>query len=105
MLVNHCTLTFFITRKRPLDINKHLCQTLFIFTSTLTRLIKTRANMPRFAALAKQNLLLEFASLKHASPDGVYVTITPGDPSLWAGVLFVRTGPYSPAILRFQTSF
>jgi len=61
--------------------------------------------MPRFAALAKQYLLLEFASLKQASPEGVYVTITPGDPSLWAGVLFVRTGPYSPAILRFQISF
>ena len=61
--------------------------------------------MPKFAALAKQNLLLEFASLKHASPEGVYVTITPGDPSLWAGVLFVRAGPYSPAVLRFQISF
>jgi hypothetical protein len=32
------------------------------------------------------------ASLKHASPDGLYVTITPGDPSLWSGVLFIREG-------------
>ncbi|KIW04066.1 uncharacterized protein PV09_04884 [Verruconis gallopava] len=56
-------------------------------------------------SLAKQSLLLEFASLKHASPEGLYVTITPGDPSLWSGVLFVREGPYKGAVLRFQISF
>jgi hypothetical protein len=63
------------------------------------------SQMPQFNSLGKQDLLLEFASLKHASPDGVYATITPGDPSLWAGVLFIRTGPYAPAVLRFQISF
>ncbi|KAF2099503.1 hypothetical protein NA57DRAFT_75003 [Rhizodiscina lignyota] len=61
--------------------------------------------MAAITSFMKQNLLLEFSSLKHASPDGVYVTLTPGDPSLWSGVMFVRTGPYAPAILRFQLSF
>lgn len=56
-------------------------------------------------ALQKQRLLVEFASLRHACPDAVYVSITPGDPSLWTGVLFVRKGPYAPAILRLQISF
>jgi Ubiquitin-conjugating enzyme len=35
----------------------------------------------------------------------VFVTITPGQPSLWSGVLFVRKGPYAPSVLRFQLSF
>jgi len=61
--------------------------------------------MPRFSSLGRQELLLEFASLKHSSPDGVYATITPGDASLWAGVIFIRTGPYAAAVLRFQISF
>jgi hypothetical protein len=61
--------------------------------------------MPRFTSLGKQDLLLEFASLRHASPEGIYATITPGDPSLWAAVLFIRTGPYAPAVLRLQISF
>jgi len=33
------------------------------------------------------------------------VTITPGQASLWSGVLFVRKGPYAPSVLRFQLSF
>lgn len=45
------------------------------------------------------------AGLKQACPQGVYVSLTPGDPSLWSGVLFVRRGPYAPAVLRFQISF
>ncbi|KAF2403829.1 hypothetical protein EJ06DRAFT_527430 [Trichodelitschia bisporula] len=57
------------------------------------------------SSFSRQNLLLEFASLKHACPDGVYVTITPGDPSLWTGFVCVRKGPYSPALLRFHLSF
>ena len=32
------------------------------------------------------------ASLKHVCPEGIYVTITHGDASLWSGVLFVRRG-------------
>ncbi|KAI1386366.1 UBC-like protein [Hypoxylon trugodes] len=56
-------------------------------------------------ALRKQHLLVEFAGLKQACPDGVFVSLTPGDPGLWSGVLFVRDGPYAPAVLRFQISF
>ncbi|OAA58376.1 hypothetical protein SPI_06449 [Niveomyces insectorum RCEF 264] len=40
-----------------------------------------------------------------ACPDGIFVTLTPGDPSLWSGVIFVRKGPYASAVLRFQISF
>ncbi|EME83445.1 uncharacterized protein MYCFIDRAFT_136888, partial [Pseudocercospora fijiensis CIRAD86] len=44
-------------------------------------------------------------SLKHACPKGVYVAPVPDEPLLWAGVLFVRKGPYASAILRFQIDF
>jgi hypothetical protein len=40
----------------------------------------------------KQNLLLEFARLRYAELNGVFVSITPGDPALWVGVIFVRKG-------------
>ncbi|KAJ8108027.1 hypothetical protein ONZ43_g6549 [Nemania bipapillata] len=56
-------------------------------------------------ALRRQHLLAEFTGLKQACPDGVYVGLTPGDPSLWSGVIFVRDGPYAPAVMRFQISF
>ncbi|KAL1902626.1 hypothetical protein Sste5346_001068 [Sporothrix stenoceras] len=56
-------------------------------------------------SLRRQNLLAEFSGLKQACPDGVFMTLTPGDPSLWSGVIFVRDGPYAPAVLRFQISF
>jgi hypothetical protein len=32
------------------------------------------------------------ASLKHAPPSGVYVSLATGDPTLWNGVIFVRSG-------------
>ena len=32
------------------------------------------------------------ASLRHAAPPGVYVSLAPGDPTLWNGVIFVRSG-------------
>jgi len=32
------------------------------------------------------------AGLKQACPNGVFVSLTPGDPSLWSGVIFVRKG-------------
>jgi len=60
---------------------------------------------PKLAALSKQRLLVEFASLQRACPQGVYVSITPGNMSIWAGVLFVHEGPFKPSILRFQISF
>ncbi|KAB2579035.1 putative ubiquitin-conjugating enzyme protein [Lasiodiplodia theobromae] len=56
-------------------------------------------------SLQHQNLLVEFASLRHGCPDGVYMSITPGDTSVWTGVMFIRKGPYAPAILRVQISF
>lgn len=33
------------------------------------------------------------------------MSIAPGDPTLWFGVMFIRKGPYSSAIIRFQISF
>ncbi|KAF1363186.1 UBC-like protein [Lizonia empirigonia] len=64
------------------------------------------ASSPRLPSFRKQHLLIEFSTLRHAQLDGVFVSITPGDPSLWVGVVFVRKGsPYAPAVLRFQISF
>ncbi|KAF2020823.1 hypothetical protein BU24DRAFT_416497 [Aaosphaeria arxii CBS 175.79] len=60
---------------------------------------------PALLSYRKQQLLVEFSSLRYAPLDGVFVSITPGEPSLWVGVIFVRKGPYSPAVLRFQISF
>ncbi|PVI04098.1 hypothetical protein DM02DRAFT_201041 [Periconia macrospinosa] len=62
-------------------------------------------SLPTLQSFRKQQLLVEFSGLRHASLDGVFVSITPGDPSLWVGVIFVRKGPYAPAVLRFQISF
>ncbi|EAW07274.1 putative ubiquitin-conjugating enzyme [Aspergillus clavatus NRRL 1] len=61
--------------------------------------------LPNIPALRKQQLLLEFASLKYAAIPGVYVSLSPTDPTLWSGVIFVRTGPYASAVLRFQIHF
>ncbi|KAI6382389.1 hypothetical protein MCOR25_000687 [Pyricularia grisea] len=61
--------------------------------------------MSTLPALRRQHLLAEFAGLKQACPDGVFMSLTPGDPALWSGVIFVRKGPYETAILRFQISF
>lgn len=61
--------------------------------------------MGTLPSLRKQQLLSEFAGLKQACPEGMFVSLTPGDPTMWSGVLFVRNGPYAPAILRFQISF
>ncbi|BDD57210.1 hypothetical protein MAP00_002596 [Monascus purpureus] len=33
------------------------------------------------------------------------MNLGPGDPTLWTGVIFVRSGPYASAILRFQIRF
>ncbi|KAJ4359676.1 uncharacterized protein N0V89_000232 [Didymosphaeria variabile] len=63
------------------------------------------ASSPALISFRRQHLLVEFSSLRHAQLDGVFVSITPGDPSLWVGVIFVRKGPYAPAVLRFQISF
>ncbi|KAK2882385.1 hypothetical protein FQN49_000409 [Arthroderma sp. PD_2] len=63
------------------------------------------SKLPKVAALRKQQLRLEFASIKVAPPVGIYVSLSPSDPALWSGVLFVQKGPYSSAILRFQIRF
>ncbi|KAK6828519.1 hypothetical protein PG987_011860 [Apiospora arundinis] len=65
----------------------------------------TSSKLTGLPALRKQNLLVEFAGLKQSCPEGVFVSLTPGDPALWSGVVFVRDGPYAPAVLRFQISF
>ncbi|KAF1911375.1 hypothetical protein BDU57DRAFT_543264 [Ampelomyces quisqualis] len=57
------------------------------------------------SSFRKQHLNVEFSSLRSAKLEGVFVSITPGDPTLWVGVIFVRRGPYAPAVLRFQISF
>lgn len=53
----------------------------------------------------QQVALLEYASLKQTCPEGIYLSLKPGASPQWSGVLFVRKGPYAPAILRFQVSF
>ncbi|CAK7228127.1 hypothetical protein SCUCBS95973_006775 [Sporothrix curviconia] len=65
----------------------------------------TTSKFTSLPSLRRQNLLAEFSGLKQVCPEGVFMTLTPGDPSLWAGVIFVRNGPYAPAVLRFQISF
>ncbi|KAH7135877.1 ubiquitin-conjugating enzyme/RWD-like protein [Dendryphion nanum] len=62
-------------------------------------------SVPTLLSFRKQQLLVEFSSLRAAPLHGVFVSITPGEPSLWVGVIFVRKGPYAPAVLRFQISF
>ncbi|GIZ42611.1 hypothetical protein CKM354_000587100 [Cercospora kikuchii] len=62
--------------------------------------------MSRFSsASTRQKLCVDFASLRHACPKGVYVAPIPEEPLLWTGVLFVRKGPYANAVLRFQIDF
>ncbi|KAF8423267.1 hypothetical protein EV426DRAFT_602871 [Tirmania nivea] len=56
-------------------------------------------------AFRRQNLLIEFASLKYASPQGIYMSLSPQEPRLWWGVMFVRKGPYASAILKFTVLF
>jgi hypothetical protein len=59
-------------------------------------------------AMRKQHLLVELcvslqskrckltkdssSGLKNACPEGIYMSLSPGDPTLWAGVMFVRRG-------------
>ncbi|RMZ86786.1 hypothetical protein DV736_g5988, partial [Chaetothyriales sp. CBS 134916] len=58
--------------------------------------------LPSFRA---QQLLLDFAFLENSSPEGIYLSLSPSDPSRWTGVFFVRSGPYESSILRFEISF
>lgn len=56
-------------------------------------------------AMSRQTVITEFAGLKSACPAGIFMCLTPGNATLWTGVLFVRKGPYATAILRFHVSF
>ncbi|KAF2718276.1 hypothetical protein K431DRAFT_322534 [Polychaeton citri CBS 116435] len=56
-------------------------------------------------AFIRQRLAADFASLKYACPQGLYVAPVPDEPLLWTGVLFVSRGPYTNAILRFEIAF
>lgn len=40
-------------------------------------------------------LIFDSSSLRAAQLDGIFVSITPGDPALWVGVMFVRKGNHS----------
>ncbi|KAK6852764.1 ubiquitin-conjugating enzyme [Apiospora arundinis] len=57
----------------------------------------TSSKLTGLPALRKQNLLVEFAGLKQSCPEGVFVSLTPGDPALWSGVVFVRDGKFKIA--------
>ncbi|KAJ8107770.1 hypothetical protein OPT61_g8634 [Boeremia exigua] len=57
------------------------------------------ASSPRLSSFRKQHLLIEFSTLRHAQLDGVFVSITPGDPSLWVGVIY----PALPPLVTFST--
>ncbi|KAK8079577.1 UBC-like protein [Apiospora hydei] len=56
-------------------------------------------------ALRKQNLLVEFAGLKQSCPEGIFVSLTPGDPALWTGVVFVRDGAPAPGGFSLRHGF
>ncbi|KAL8859515.1 MAG: hypothetical protein Q9178_003914 [Gyalolechia marmorata] len=44
------------------------------------------------------------ANLKTTCPDGIYMSLTPGKPTQWSGVLFVREGyPDIPPLVIFNT--
>jgi hypothetical protein len=42
--------------------------------------------------LQSSSLTTASASLKAYCPEGIYLSLTAGDPSLWSGVLFIRAG-------------
>ncbi|KAJ9660180.1 hypothetical protein H2198_002686 [Neophaeococcomyces mojaviensis] len=60
------------------------------------------SSLPSFR---RQQLLLEYATIKSKCPGGIYLSPSPADVSTWIGTLFVRDGPYSSAILRFEIVF
>ncbi|GAB7349360.1 hypothetical protein MBLNU459_g8488t2 [Dothideomycetes sp. NU459] len=53
-------------------------------------------------AFEAQRRQQDFASVKAACPKGIYLAPALRNASVWHGILFVRKGPYAPAILRFQ---
>lgn len=64
--------------------------------------------MPSLAPLPsyrRQQLLLEFATIKSQCPEGIYLSPGAANPAVWSGVFFVREGPYASAVLRFEIAF
>jgi hypothetical protein len=41
--------------------------------------------------------VIHSTGLKQACPKGIFVSLTPGDASLWSGVIFVRSGRFREA--------
>lgn len=62
----------------------------------------SQALLPSFR---RQQLLLEFAALKKHCPEGIYLAPSTSNAPTWSGVLFVRSGPYASAIVRFEIVF
>ncbi|RKF75442.1 hypothetical protein GcM1_234110 [Golovinomyces cichoracearum] len=67
--------------------------------------MSTWRHLSDMPAVRRQHLLVEFSCLKTACPHGIFMSLTPGDPTVWLGVMFIRKGPYSSAILQFKISF
>lgn len=42
------------------------------------------------------------SGLKQACPTGVFVTLTPGEPTLWSAVLFIRDGMLNRLLILSQ---
>lgn len=61
--------------------------------------------MSLLPSFRRQQLLLEFAAIKAKCPEGIYLAPEAENPAVWSGVFFVREGPYSAAILRFDLTF
>ncbi|KAJ5676654.1 uncharacterized protein N7477_002287 [Penicillium maclennaniae] len=62
--------------------------------------------LPCVPSIRRQQLHLEFASLRNAAPPGVYVSLAPSDPTLWNGVIFIRfpdVYPDLPPLVTFAT--
>lgn len=68
----------------PCPPRRRLC---LLFGSSTSSSSCTLSRMPWQPVLTPHS-----SSLRHARLDGVFVSITPGDPSLWVGVIFVRKG-------------
>ena len=62
------------------------------------------ARRRQWRAQNQQRALTEFGLARQALPQSIYLAVTPNDFAAWNGILFVRKGPYSSAILKFWIS-
>ncbi|KAK4991570.1 hypothetical protein LTR50_001765 [Elasticomyces elasticus] len=58
----------------------------------------------RLPSFQRRNLRIEYVGLKYACPENVYVSVSPDDPALWFGVLFVRKGTTAQIPLYYESS-